>query len=373
MSADLRYDPLAFERIHVRDEDTLRRVVTRLEDSDAIGVDLEMGQRLERKVGGLQEWIHVLALIQIASESISILVDPLRVADLSPLKGLLGGSIRKVFLGGGQDASLLETAGIPARCVVDVGEIALAVFGRREDGMAALARRIFDLHLDKTVRRADWMVRPLNPTLLAYAYRDAELTLLIYRWFQENYPEAVALHEREQLDAKLGSDIAPWIVAAAASSRSASDPLAVLMEYGFDPKRDGAILSDDMLCALRTTTAPRLVNRLIRIASDVGLRELVPIFLDLTTSQSSLIRMASARALGALASPEVAEPALSRLSSDPIAEVAAAAHAGLKDLRSTKPEPDEEEEADDVPSLDPTSLSALQALMQSMQEEEGVD
>ena len=214
MTASRVYDPLQFERVHIRSDEALQAIAPRFDSADAIGIDIEMGQHVVRRPGGVQEWTHVLALIQIASESLSVLVDPLRCNDLSPLRPLLTGSTRKVFLGGGQDSALLDAAGIPARNIVDVGEIALAVFGRREDGMAALARRIFDLSLDKSVRRTDWMQRPLNPALLAYAYRDAELTLLIYRWFQEQYPEAVALHERTLLDARLSDEVAPWITAA---------------------------------------------------------------------------------------------------------------------------------------------------------------
>jgi hypothetical protein len=364
------YDPLRFERVHVRDDETLKRIAPRFDALDAIGIDIEMGQHVERRAGGLQEWTHVLALIQIASESLSVLVDPLRCNDLSPLGLLLAGTTRKVFLGGGQDAALLEGAGIPAHNIVDVGEIALAVFGRREDGMAALARRIFDISLDKSVRRTDWMQRPLNPALLAYAYRDAELTLLIYRWFQEHYPEAVALHERLHLDARLSQHAAPWISAALAGNRSAPDPLAVVMEYGFDPKRDQEVLTEDMRFALAETSAPRLVNKLVRVSSDVGLSDLVPDFILLTHSQSSLIRTAAARAIGVLATPESGEETLERLKADPVAEVKSAAEAALKDLLAPRHDEQAEDAAADEPSLDPATVSALQALMQTMQGEE---
>ena len=364
-----RYDPLGFERIHIQDDETLKRIAPRFEGADVVGVDIEMGQHVERRPGGLQEWSHILALIQIASESLSVLVDPLRCHDLSPLRAMLAGPSRKVFLGGGQDAALLERAGIPARNIVDVGEIALAVFGRREDGMAALARRIFDLSLDKSVRRTDWMQRPLNPALLTYAYRDAELTLLIYRWLQEQYPEAVQLHEREHLDAQLTDDAAPWILAAMTGGRSGPDPLAVVMEHGFDPERDRAVLTDDMRLALAQTTAPRLVNKLVRISSDVGLTDLVPYFIDLTASRSSLIRTASARAIGVLASVDIGREPLERLKSDPIAEVKSAAEAALKDLLAP-PAPESPPEAEEEPALDSASMAALRALMQSMQGEE---
>lgn len=370
MTASHAYNPLQFERVHIRTDDALKAIAPRFESADAVGIDIEMGQHVERRPGGVQEWTHILALIQIASESLSVVIDPLRCRDLSPLRPLLAGKTRKVFLGGGQDSALLESAGIPAHNIVDVGEIALAVFGRREDGMAALARRIFDLSLDKSVRRTDWMLRPLNPALLAYAYRDAELTLLIYRWFQEHYPEAVDLHERTHLDARLSDDVAPWVIAALSGNRSGPDPLAVVMEHGFDVARDRDVLTEDMRLALAETTAPRLVNKLVRVASDIGLSDLVPMFIELTGSQSSLIRTAAARAIGILGTPESGEAALLKLKDDPVAEVKSAAEVALKDLRTPRQPTTVDEATEDEPSLDAAAMSALQGLMQSMQVDE---
>ena len=127
MTASHAYNPLQFERVHIRTDDALKAIAPRFESADAVGIDIEMGQHVERRPGGVQEWTHILALIQIASESLSVVIDPLRCRDLSPLRPLLAGKTRKVFLGGGQDSALLESAGIPAHNIVDVGEIALAV------------------------------------------------------------------------------------------------------------------------------------------------------------------------------------------------------------------------------------------------------
>jgi HEAT repeat protein len=125
-----------------------------------------------------------------------------------------------------------------------------------------------------------------------------------------------------------------------------------------------------MRLALAETTAPRLVNKLVRISSDVGLADLVPQFILFADSKSSLIRTAVARAIGVLATPESGEATLLRLKDDPIAEVKAAAEAGLKDLRAPAVEEVPEAPAADEPSLDPTAMSALQELMQTMQGEE---
>jgi 3'-5' exonuclease/HEAT repeats len=359
------YNPAQFRRVFVEDQSRLLEVIGELSASDAIGVDLEMVQRVERHPGGLQDWIQVLALIQIASEEVSVVIDPVRCRDLSSLEDLMSGQVRKVFLGGGQDAALLEKTGIPARNVVDVGEVALAVFGRREDGMAALARRIFGLSLDKTVRRADWLARPLNPALLTYAHRDAELTLLIYRWFQQHQPEALTLHTRRELDPLLTGPAPLWLQEAV--SKASVDPLAVVMEHDLHPEKDRESLEADVALALDGNRSPRQINRLLRVAGDLELKALLPRVLPLVQSRSSLIRAAAARAVGQLAEPEAGEPILQVLMQDPIEDVRKAAQAALRDLQAPKSKPSEEAE-EEGPSLNQNALSALQQLMEQLED-----
>lgn len=362
------YDPARFHRVFVADQSLLAELVPQLARASALGVDLEMAQRPHRLPGGYQEWVQVLALIQIASDDLSVVIDPLRCHDLSPLRSVMGGALRKVFLGGGQDAALLERSGIPARNVVDVGEVALAIFGRRQDGMAALADRIFGLSLDKTVRRADWLARPLNPALLAYAHRDAELTLLIYQWLREHYPEMVALHQRKVLEPDLPASTPEWLREAA--SRSQTDPLAILMERSLDPARDAARLSRDVRQALRQSRSPRQTNRLLRVAGDLNLRDLLPDIVLLADSPLSLLRAAAARVMGQLADPETGGPVLQRLRQDPVEDVKRAAEAALRELRAP-PAPLASQEDEPAPSLNDAARSTLAQLLQQLQDEAG--
>jgi len=364
---DLSYNPANFRREYVQTAERLERVVEELRRSDAIGVDLEMGQRVERLPGGRQEWKHILALIQVASDTVSVLIDPLRCADLSPLAPIMKGPIRKVFLGGGQDIALLQRSGIPAHAIVDVGEIALGIFGRREDGMAALSHRMFGISLDKTVRRADWMVRPLNPTLAAYAYRDAELTLLIYRWFQANYPDIVRSHERDELDPPLPRGTPEWLEIAV--TRPSTDALAIVMGFGMDANKEAERLSGDVIAVLRGVTAPRLANRLVRIASDLGLRGVLPDILPLAGSHSSVVRSSAARALGHLGTAEEVEAPLLSLAHDPVEEVRKVAEAALKELATPPPPAVLEEETDETGSLDENTLAALRRLLETTDSE----
>ncbi|HLJ65943.1 MAG TPA: hypothetical protein VKX16_01115 [Chloroflexota bacterium] len=352
--------PGPFRRRYVDDPGGLGEVVPELAAQAAVGVDVEMGQRAVRKPGGLQEWVHSLALIQIAGGDLSVVIDPLRVGDLAPLHAIFAGHARKVFLGGGQDAALLARAGLAPRHVVDVGEVALALFGRREDGMAALSRRIYGLSLDKTVRRADWLIRPLNPVLISYAHRDAELTLGIYHWFETHHPDVLHFHERAEYDPSLPDETPPWLREAVL--RPSQDAYAIVLDAGLDPAVQGDQLGDDVRAALVASTAPRLVNRLLRIAADLGLTTTLPDVLTLVDSPSSMIRASVARTIGLLAEPDTGRAPLDRLAKDPIAEVQKAAEAAQRELAKPRAVPAEAEDEVDAPSLNDSALGMLEQL-----------
>lgn len=360
------YSGGAHRRVFVHDDASLRDVVHDLDHRDALGVDLEMGQRVERRPGGVQEWKHILALIQIASDEVSVVIDPLRCNDLTPLAPLMAGPARKVFLGGGQDVALLAQAGIPAYTIVDVGEVALGIWGRREDGMAALARRMFNVSLDKTVRRADWLVRPLNPALLTYAFQDAELTLMIYRWFQEHHAVELAAHERRELDPPIPPGTPDWLQAV--MRRSPSDALLVLPEYNLHPERDADRLTQDIRCVFDHALSPRQTSRLIRIIAELALHDLEPEVIGERASPSSVVRASVARALGAIGQPETSLAVVEELRRDPVEDVRKMAEGAVKDLRKPrKAEASEREEDDAQGSIDQDTMSALQALMRRLE------
>ncbi|HZU12892.1 MAG TPA: hypothetical protein VFB58_08640 [Chloroflexota bacterium] len=362
----LVYRPEAFTRIYVEDDAELRRVATALEGAATLGVDVEMGQRVLRKPGGVQEWRHILALVQIAADDLSVIVDPLRCSTLAPLAPVMSGPSRKVLLGGGQDATMLGSAGIPVRNIADVGEVAYAIFGRREDGMAALARRIFGLELDKTVRRTDWLVRPLPRHLIAYAFQDAELTLLIYRWFQENYANILALHERLELEPEIPQSLPVWL--RDALLRGAGDPAYLLAEHDLSVERDGAAMEAAIRAALLLyANAPRRLNRLLRISGDLGLVSLLPSITPYTHSPSSLLRASAARSIGKLAEKGPGKEALQPLLQDPIEDVRKAAQAAIKDLNAPKRA---EPEPETLPTLDDETMSQLRELMERLSADE---
>lgn len=360
------YDPARFRREYVERDEDLERVAAELEGADAVGVDLEMAQRLLRKPGGVQEWQHILGLLQVASDTLSVVVDPVRVTSLEPLRPLLSGKTRKVFLGGGQDVALLEREQLPVRNIIDVGEAAYGLFGRREDGMAALSTRIFGLSLDKTVRRTDWLARPLNRMLINYAFQDAELTILIYRWFQVNHPQLIEMHTRRELEPELPPSTPLWLREAAL--RTSTNPTEILTEHGLDPSRDAERIADDLRTAMRAMSrAPRRVNRLVRVASELGITQMLPDIAPLADSQSSLLRAAAARALGRLGTSEESTAVLERLAQDPLEDVRKAAEAGMRDLKKPKTPAASADDDEPEPTLNQETVERLQDLLRQLQ------
>lgn len=361
----IAYDPERYRRVFVESDDMLKRVVQELHGAEALGVDLEMGQRVERRPGGVQEWKHILALIQIATPELSVVVDPLRCKSLEPLGSLLSSKTRKVFLGGGQDIALLDLAGIPAKHIVDVGEIALSIWGRREDGMAALARRMFGLSLDKTVRRADWLARPLNPALRTYAFQDAELTLLIYTWLRAHYPDEVTYHERPHLDPPFPPSTPAWLEQA--MKRQPLEAAGSLTDAGLQIDRDKAHLEDSIRELLRAPLSPRQLSRLLRLVGETQLTGLSDDIVPLFTVHSATVRAAACRAMGVVGDPDSTFEYLERAQLDPSEEVRKAAVSAMKELsQAARAGQVVAVESDEGSWLAPDALAQLQAMKERL-------
>lgn len=358
--------PPSFRRVLVERVDDLTPIIPPLMQADAIGLDVEMGQRIERLPGGLTKGKQVLALIQIAGNGMSVVIDPFRVRDLSALCPLMASSSTvKVVLGGATDVQLLHDHDLPVRTITDLGEMAVAVYGHRQEGMQALADRALGVHIDKSVRRENWLHRPVNPTMLTYAFRDAELTLQLYRWFQETNPDLVRDHVRRELTPPPPEALAPWIKQFLIKRRD----LALLMqEEGIDPERETERLASDTRQALTADLTPNQRRRVIRAIGELGLKDLYPEVTQLSASSSGVFRAAAARALGRLEN-EAARPLLEELKNDPLEDVRNSAVIGLRDLTNGPKKkvaaPEDSEEP--ARALKPEAMAALGALMQQME------
>jgi ribonuclease D len=124
-----------------------------------------------------------LCLIQLASDGIEAIVDPLAELDLAPLVELLAKpSIVKVFHAGRQDVEIfVHMAGIVPAPLFDT-QIAAMVCGFGDSvSYDNLVRRLTGNSIDKSSRFTDWARRPLSERQLTYALADVTHLRVVYR------------------------------------------------------------------------------------------------------------------------------------------------------------------------------------------------
>ncbi|MGH2343784.1 MAG: HEAT repeat domain-containing protein [Chloroflexota bacterium] len=313
--------PLVGTRRLIDRPEDLSAVAAQLAAARVLGVDVEAGTPPRERHSRF-------ALLQIAIDGAAFAIDPLRIRDLSPLAEIMSSEhILKVFHGIGLDRDMLESAQLPLRQVCDLSDLARSAYGKGEASLAALARRAFGIGMDKSLQRSDWLHRPLSLPLLAYAWRDAELTLGLYHWAAVRHAGLVALHTVLESRPVVSDRLPDWVRTALGGSRQ---PVAELLSLeDLEVERDTAQILAAMESAFQTITDPRLRARLLRVAGDLDLYEMVPVLLQALTAQPANERAAAARALARLGERS-AEGAIRSLLEDGAAEVREAAAEALQ-------------------------------------------
>ena len=199
--------------------DELLRTAAALRGATVLAIDAEF---MQVRVRGPDDPSHRLALLQLAAmpgAEGAYVVDPLRLTDLSPLEEpLQDGRLLKLFHGSGADTRVLATRGLVARHTLDLEAVSRSIFGQRESSLQSMLLRACGVRLDKSLQRSDWTRRPLTPAMLAYAARDAAMTLVLYTWLAAHYPWAIALHEEPEDE--VAPAVAAWISPFLEGSRS---------------------------------------------------------------------------------------------------------------------------------------------------------
>jgi ribonuclease D len=157
-----------YKIINTRNE--LENFVRTIENEKAVGVDLEADSMYHFK--------EKVCLIQMAAENINVVIDPLVIKDLSPLKPIFKRSdICKIFHGADYDVrSFYRDFRITVHNLFDT-ELASRFLGFPETGLEAVLKKKFAVTLDKKFQRKDWSRRPLPPDMIAYAAEDARYLL----------------------------------------------------------------------------------------------------------------------------------------------------------------------------------------------------
>jgi ribonuclease D len=152
----------------------LAHFVSQIEDETAIGVDVEADSMYHFK--------EKVCLIQMATASINVVIDPLAIKDLSALKPIFKRSdIQKIFHGADYDVrSLYRDFKFSITNLFDT-ELASRFLGFKETGLEAVLKKKFAITLKKKFQRKDWSRRPLPRDMIAYAAEDARYLLPLAR------------------------------------------------------------------------------------------------------------------------------------------------------------------------------------------------
>jgi len=149
-----------------------------------------------------------LCLVQIACDENVVLIDPLADGiDLSPLYALLADeNVLKVFHAARQDIEIFfHLTGAVPKPIFDT-QVAAMVCGYGDSiAYDALAKRIADVHIDKSSRFTNWKLRPLTDKQLDYAAADVTHLRDIYESLRNVLTESGRDHWLEQEMAVLTS------------------------------------------------------------------------------------------------------------------------------------------------------------------------
>jgi ribonuclease D len=132
---------------------------------------------VDTESNSLFAYFHRVCLVQISLPDHDYVIDPLAV-DVRPLGALFADpACQKIF-----HAAENDILGLKRDYEFDFANIfdtmlAARILGWPQAGLAGILAVRFDVHLNKSLQRADWGKRPLDPALLAYAQLDTHYLL----------------------------------------------------------------------------------------------------------------------------------------------------------------------------------------------------
>ena len=150
---------------YVDSEEGLEALARSLRDVDALAVDTE--------ADSFHHYREKVCLIQLTFHDRDVLVDPLALPNLDPLKAAMANSnCIKIFHDAGYDfIGLFRDFSIRCDGLFDT-MLACRLLGLQNFGLASLLSERFDFELDKRFQRSDWAKRPLSPEQINYARLD---------------------------------------------------------------------------------------------------------------------------------------------------------------------------------------------------------
>lgn len=157
-------------------------LITRPDDLLSMAAELSQASivAVDTESNSLHAYRERVCLIQFSTSQADYLVDPLALADLSPLAPLfLNPDIEKVFHAAEYDLLCLQRDfGMEVVNLFDT-MIAGRILGRNEIGLGAMLEADLGVKLDKRYQRANWGQRPLPEHLIDYARLDTHYLIAL--------------------------------------------------------------------------------------------------------------------------------------------------------------------------------------------------
>ncbi len=152
----------------------LAEFISAVQRESRVGVDTE--------AASFHRYRDRIYLLQISSPTQTALIDPVAIAaqDLGPVGALLADpQLEKIFHDADYDLRVLDRDyGFHAARLFDT-RVAAQLAGEPAIGLAALLEKYVGVKLDKEHQKADWSLRPLTPSMLAYAAADTQYLLAL--------------------------------------------------------------------------------------------------------------------------------------------------------------------------------------------------
>lgn len=148
---------------------------------------------IDTEADSLHRYKESLCLIQFTAGDECVLIDPLAIEDLSPLKHYLTNAT--VWMHGADyDMTMLkrEFGSLPDT-VYDT-QIGARLLGVKNFGLGNLVEHYFDIVLSKSSQKADWGKRPLSDKMVEYALNDVHYLLEMGDMIVESLKSRDRLH-----------------------------------------------------------------------------------------------------------------------------------------------------------------------------------
>ncbi|MHB1340524.1 MAG: ribonuclease D [Coriobacteriia bacterium] len=165
--------------MYIRDTEGLVDLAERARGAEVLAVDTEFMRE--------KTYFARLCLIQVATDDVAAVIDPLVITDFSPLFDLFKDpAITKVFHAGSQDLEILcRMMGTPPTPIFDT-QVAATLAGQpAQVSYQQLISSLLGVALGKAHTFTDWARRPLSEEQLEYALDDVRYLPTAYRQLRD--------------------------------------------------------------------------------------------------------------------------------------------------------------------------------------------